>query len=48
MQSFSLLSKAYIEKCVSEEFEAGGCKWYATVWLEGRRGREKKIVKIDE
>ncbi|CAI8615078.1 unnamed protein product [Vicia faba] len=35
MQSFSLLSKASIEKCVSEEFEAGGYKWSLSIYPTG-------------
>ncbi|KAL5060533.1 hypothetical protein RYX36_032137 [Vicia faba] len=35
MQSFSLLSKASIEKCVSEEFEAGGYKWNLSIYPTG-------------
>lgn len=35
IQSFSLLSKASIEKCVSEEFEAGGYKWSLSIYPSG-------------
>ncbi|WJX85060.1 hypothetical protein P8452_67566 [Trifolium repens] len=35
MQSFSLLSKASIEKCVSDEFEAGGYKWRLSIYPNG-------------
>ncbi|CAK8544315.1 unnamed protein product [Lathyrus sativus] len=35
IQSFSLLSKASIEKCVSEEFEAGGYKWSLSIYPTG-------------
>ncbi|CAK8544319.1 unnamed protein product [Lathyrus sativus] len=37
IQSFSLLSKASIEKCVSEEFEAGGYKWSLSIYPTGNR-----------
>ncbi|CAL5194448.1 unnamed protein product [Lathyrus oleraceus] len=35
IQSFSLLSKASIEKCVSEEFEAGDHKWSLSIYPTG-------------
>jgi len=33
IKSFSWLSKASVQKCTSEEFEAGGYKWYMHVLL---------------
>ncbi|KAJ1412638.1 TRAF-like [Sesbania bispinosa] len=35
IESFSWLSKASVEKCASEEFEAGGYKWSLSIFPTG-------------
>ncbi|XP_027942224.1 uncharacterized protein LOC114195958 isoform X2 [Vigna unguiculata] len=48
IKSFSWLSKASVQKCTSEEFEAGGYKWSLSIYPDGNKKEGgKDHVSID-